>query len=111
MAKVLVRNLTLYQNLYQDPKSGLAWIEDGLTGLYHSVHANIHRTGSVTGMKKLGYWNKKDRIVRTNGYIYNIDTFVIDSAMDGVVADYCMCEACRSRRSKDGRRKRKNNPV
>ena len=29
-------------------------------------------------MKNLGYWGKDDRTVRSHGFIYNIDTFVVD---------------------------------
>ena len=43
--------------------------EEVLTGKY----ASIHCTGSITGMKKLGYWSKNDRIVRQNNYYYNLD--------------------------------------
>ena len=38
--------------LYRDDKSGLAWVEDGSTGLGHSAHPNISATGSVKGMKR-----------------------------------------------------------
>ena len=34
----------------------------------------IHYTGSVKGMKKLGYWKKHDRCVRQGQYIYNLDS-------------------------------------
>ncbi len=35
-------------------------------------HPSIHRTGSVRGMKKLGYWGKHDRCVQCGSYIYNL---------------------------------------
>lgn len=35
-------------------------------------HPSIHYTGSVRGMKKLGYWGKHDVCVRCGQYIYNI---------------------------------------
>lgn len=35
-------------------------------------HPSIHRTGSVAGMKKLGYWGKRDVCVRIGDYIYNL---------------------------------------
>lgn len=35
-------------------------------------HPSIHHTGSVRGMKKLGYWGKHDRCVRCGSYIYNL---------------------------------------
>ena len=37
-----------------------------------SIHPSIHYTGSVRGMKKLGYWGKYDRCVRCGSYIYNL---------------------------------------
>lgn len=33
---------------------------------------NIHFSGSVSGMKKLGYWKKNDEIVRCGNYYYNL---------------------------------------
>lgn len=35
-------------------------------------HPSIHYTGSVSGMKKLGYWGKNDKCVRCGQYIYNL---------------------------------------
>lgn len=35
-------------------------------------HPSIHYTGSVRGMKLLGYWGKNDTIVRCGSYIYNL---------------------------------------
>ena len=39
-------------------------------------HPSIHYTGSVKGMKKLGYWGKKDKCVRQGQYIYNLSKTV-----------------------------------
>lgn len=44
-------------------------------------YANIHYTGSVKGMIKLGYWNKTDTIVRCGKYIYNVSRPVKDNAL------------------------------
>lgn len=38
-------------------------------------HPSIHRTGSVRGMKKLGFWGKNDHCVRCGSYIYNLSIF------------------------------------
>ena len=35
-------------------------------------YPSISATGSVRGMKKLGFWNKKDLCVRCGSYIYNV---------------------------------------
>lgn len=35
-------------------------------------HPSIHYTGSVRGMKKLGFWGKHDNCVRSGQYIYNL---------------------------------------
>lgn len=47
-----------------------------LTQKEKRVHPSIHYTGSVRGMKKLGYWGKHDRCVRCGQYIYNLSLFV-----------------------------------
>lgn len=35
-------------------------------------HPSMHYTGSVRGMKKLGYWGKQDKCVRCGSWIYNL---------------------------------------
>ncbi len=98
--KQFIREIEENVNLYRDDKSGIAWIEDGRTGLEINVHANIHSSGSVTGMKNLGYWGKKDRTARSHGFIYNIDSFVCDkeNELKMIVADECRCQGCIERR-------------
>lgn len=100
MAKILIKKLDQNASLYRDPKNGVAWVEDGNTGLGYSCHANIDETGSVDGMKARGYWGKADRTVRSHGFIYNIDTYVVNSEIpyEQIAADACMCAACKERR-------------
>lgn len=100
MAKKLIKEIRPYVKLYRDTNNGIAWIEDGSTGLGISVQPNLDKSGSVTGMKKLGYWDKSDRIVLSHGWKYNIDRFVCDKKNDleMIVADECMCRACLKRR-------------
>lgn len=43
-----------------------------LTEREKAMHPSIHYTGSVRGMKKLGYWGKTDVYVRCGDYIYNL---------------------------------------
>lgn len=35
-------------------------------------YPNISTSGSIRGMKKLGYWSQHDRIVRCGNYYYNL---------------------------------------
>lgn len=95
-----IRKIEEHVNLYRDDKNGIAWIEDGRTGLGISVHSNIDSSGSVSGMKNLGYWRKKDRTVRSHGWIYNIDSFVCDkdNKLEMIVADECRCQRYIERR-------------
>lgn len=41
-------------------------------GIRLDDHPSIHATGSVRGMKKLGFWRKGDEIVRHGQYYYNL---------------------------------------
>jgi hypothetical protein len=91
MAKQLIKKVGPYQNLYRDTANGLAWVEDGSTGLGHSCHPNIDASGSVSGMKKRGYWNKNDRTVNSHGFIYNIDEYVVSDALDRLAGQNCRC--------------------
>ena len=36
-------------------------------------YASIDATGSVRGMKKLGFWGKHDVCIRCGKYIYNVN--------------------------------------
>lgn len=47
-----------------------------LTEWEKARHPSIHYTGSVRGMKKLGYWGKRDRCVRCGQYIYNLSILI-----------------------------------
>jgi hypothetical protein len=98
--KQFIRKIEENINLYRDDKSGIAWIEDGRTGLEIGVHANIHSSGSVAGMKNLKYWGKKSRTVRSHGFIYNIDSFVCDkeNELEMIVAGECRCQGCIERK-------------
>ena len=98
MSKRLIKVIRPYVNLYLDDKTGIAWIEEFSTGMGHSVHPNIDHTGSVKGMRERGYWGKKDKVVRSHGWYYNISKFVASDELDNIVADYCMCEECKQRR-------------
>jgi hypothetical protein len=91
MAKVLLQEIRPYVKLYRDPKTGIAWVEDGRSGNAHSAHPNIDSSGSVAGMRKLGYWGKKDQTVRSHGFIYNIDRSVVHDEFDRLAAEHCRC--------------------
>lgn len=43
-----------------------------LTEAEKAQHPSIHRTGSVRGKKKLGFWGRNDRCVLCGQYIYNL---------------------------------------
>lgn len=89
--KVLLKQFDEYHHLYRDPVTGIAWVEDYSAGIAHSAHSNIDVTGSIRGMKRLGYWRKDDRIVRSHGFYYNIDSLVITDHYDQIAADHCQC--------------------
>lgn len=96
--KHLIDQLSDHVNLYIDPDTGIAWVEDGSTGCGHSAHPNIDATGSVAGMKNQGFWYEDARCVESHGYIYNVDAVYISSEYDRVAGDACSCIACWPRR-------------
>lgn len=91
MAKEKIQQISEYVALYRDPKTGIAWIEDGGIGLSYSAHPNIHHTGSIRGMKDRGFWGKKDRCVHSHGYIYNIDVSYAGSKFGKIAREHCQC--------------------
>jgi hypothetical protein len=89
--KVALEHLSEHVTLFLDPKTGLAWIEDYHTGLGHSCHPSIDRTGSVRGMKAKGYWRQADRVVESHGFKYNIDLCYARSEYDRLTCRRCRC--------------------
>ena len=87
----ILEQITEHVVLCRDPKTGIAWIEDGTCGLGYSCHSSIDATGSILGMKAQGYWGKKDRTVRSHGYIYNIDSLVTRHEYDDLARKHCQC--------------------
>jgi len=59
-------------------------IENYSVGIGHSAYPNIDKSGSVAGMKKLGYWGKDDKTVRQDGFIYNVSHVVISDPLDAL---------------------------
>lgn len=100
--KQFIREVGPYAKLYRDNLNGIAWIEDRATGLGFSAHPNIDASGSVKGMKQLGYWGKKDRTIKSHGYIYNIDQwgYEDEDKYTKICCDECRCQACIERRAK-----------
>lgn len=96
--KYLAPNLPAYCEIYKDLKTGIVTIHNGRTGNGHSCHANIDGTGSIRGMKNLGYWRKNDRCLKSFGVIYNVDTLVVSDDLDKITEKHCKCIACRERR-------------
>lgn len=47
-------------------------------------------------MKNFGYWEKKDRTVRSHGWINNIDSFACDkdNGLEKITAEECRCRGC-----------------
>jgi len=91
MSKIKIQEIRPHVTLYRDDLTGIAWVENSSTGCGHSAHPNIDATGSVRGMKDLGYWDKNARTVRTHGFIYNIDSYVVTDELDHIAAEHCQC--------------------
>lgn len=89
--KRLISTISEYVKVYRDNRTGIAWVENGSTGLSHSCHPNISATGSVRGMKSLGYWDNDDETVRSHGFIYNISRFTVEDDLDRIAALACRC--------------------
>ena len=77
-SRVFVREIEPGVELFRDAVTGIAWAEDHRVGLGVSVHPNIDESGSVEGMVARGWWMASDRVVRSHGWIYNIDRFSRD---------------------------------
>lgn len=92
--KQLIEVIGPYVNLYRNPITGIAWIEDGHTGCGHSCHPNIDASGSAKSMKARGFWSEDDQVVTTNGFKYNISQFIVSTNYDLLAAKHCQCRPC-----------------
>lgn len=63
-------------------QNGIVSIENYSVGIGHSCHPNIDASGSVKGMKNLGYWRKDATTVKAHGFIYNKSSIVISDPLD-----------------------------
>jgi hypothetical protein len=91
--KVLVLKVDEHTRIYRDTRNGIAWVEDGRSGTGHSCHPNIDRTGSVRLKKARGDWDKKDRVVESHGFKYNIDVCLVseNDPLDALARAHCLC--------------------
>lgn len=89
--KQLIKRIAPHVDLYRDNRTGIARVEDGTTGMAHSCHPNIDATGSVTGMRKGGYWRKGERSLKSGSFVYNIDSLVVTTEYDEIARKHCRC--------------------
>lgn len=102
--KQLIRKIEPNFSLYRDDENGIAWIEDGYTGIEISIHPTVQAYGTVEGMKELGYWGINDRTVKSHGCIYNIDKVSMPllnrsslHELVQIVLNECKCQACQEK--------------
>lgn len=107
MGRKVLQQVSEYVVLCRDDRTGIAWVEDGSTGMGHSCHPSIDSTGSVLGMKERGYWRRSDRAVRCSGAIYNIDSFVATDDLDWLAAEHCQCGGKHLVKTQDGHLERR----
>lgn len=100
MSKILIKKLKPYVELFRDERTGIAFIEDGTTGIEYSAHPNIDASGSVKGMKNRGYWDKNDVTTRSRGAIYNLSKISVTNKYDEIALEHCQCTICKERKSK-----------
>lgn len=88
---IFITQLRPYAVLERHETTGIARIVDGSSGTMATCHPNIDASGSVAGMRNLGYWNRTDRVVRSGGYIYNVSNLVVSDQDDRIAALACRC--------------------
>jgi hypothetical protein len=91
MHKHMIKLIGPGQVLYRDTKTGLAWVEDTNTGTGYSAHPNISSTGSIKGMRNLGYWGLFDRVVCSHGFYYNVDMSAGMDDLSSIARQHCHC--------------------
>lgn len=87
----LIRQIREHVSLHRDPRTGIAWVENGEAGIGHSCHPNISASGSARGMKAKGYWAKDDVTVKSHGFTYNVSSVVVSDDLDEIARQACQC--------------------
>lgn len=95
-SKILIKEIRPHVKLYRDPKTGIAWVEDGTAGVGYSAHPNIKAFSgwgsSGNPSQRVRAWAQGGRVVKSHGFLYNIDSVMgIENALDQVAAANCMC--------------------
>lgn len=101
--KKFIKQLDGHINIFCDEKSGLATLEDEITGIGVSAHSCVSLSDKAGRRNVNRYWKKFDRIIEFDGYLYNIDKFILNpkNDMQVIAANLCMCDACIERRRKE----------
>lgn len=99
MPKISINHIMHIDNLSSlciHAKSGIAFIMNGKTGeTFICHHPSIDSSGSVSGMKRNGNWNKNDLVVRNvYGCNVNISKICISSLYDIIASIKCRCSEC-----------------
>jgi len=63
-------------------ENGIVSIENYSTGLGHSCHPNIDKSGNVKGMIERGYWSRDDHVILSGQFRYNKTRTVISDHLD-----------------------------
>ena len=86
-----LKTIRPHVELYRDPRTGIAWIENGSAGTGHSCHSNISGSGSAAGMIRSGRWDKGDKFVRSHGFLYNVSHCITSGELDKIACKACRC--------------------
>ena len=88
--KDLLKTINPHIKVFRDRDTGLAYVNNGLTGGRYTCHPNIDESGSVEGMIFQG-WDKDDVIVEVSGFLYNISKYVVIDPFEKEAAKFCNC--------------------
>jgi len=89
-----LKEIKPYVGLFRNSETGIAFVHDGESGIYHSPHPKR----AHGWCRPLGY---EGRAVSSEGFDYYIDIFSVGTEYDNIAADHCQCHACVERRGEE----------
>ena len=99
MGRIHIAKVGPEQQMYQNDKHGLVWIENEATASYHACHPYVSSKDEVIRRIKQKDWKKKERFVGQNRRYYNVDRREMNDQWDRIAAGYCKCKTCEERRN------------
>jgi hypothetical protein len=84
--RVVLAQRDEHTTLCRDPKSGIAWVEDGRAGVVHTCHPNVSDLANSDDAYGPGA-----NVRRSHGWLYHVDVCIVSDELDELARQNCQC--------------------